>query len=244
MNLPSDQDHRHVLVVEDDPDIADLLMRILMQDGFSVDLADSMKSARARLVARSPGLALVDLGLPDGTGLTLIGETLAQTGCGIIVVSGSNDETDLVLGLGLGADDFVLKPFRPRALMARVHAVLRRKAAAGQHQESLAFDAFTLHLAARRLTDAQGIEIELTSAEFDLLAVMLRFPGSTLSRDRLCQELRGGNWQGNQRAVDGLVSRLRRKFIEHGGNEPLIRTIHGRGYMFVGQPPSTQAPDR
>jgi len=243
MNVPSHQDRRHVLVVEDDPQIADLLTRILNQDGFSVDVADSMKSARDCLQIRSPGLALVDLGLPDGTGLTLISETLAQTGCGIIVVSGSNDETDLVLGLGLGADDFVVKPFRPRALLARVHAVLRRKVATGQKHDAVAFDSFTLHPGARRVTDAQGNEIELTSAEFDLLSVMLRFAGSTLSRDQLSQELRGGDWQGNPRAVDGLVSRLRRKFIEHGGDEPLIRTIHGRGYMFVGQPPSAMTSD-
>lgn len=232
--------NKHILIIEDEPQVAALLEGVLERDGFSVSVADSVAQARTRLTERTPILSLVDLGLPDGRGLSLICETLVHQNCGIIVVTGSQDETDMVLGLELGADDFVTKPFRPRALLARVHAVLRRTGRATDpvappaEPNALTFGTFKMDLDTGQVLDRTDTEVALTTAEADLLRVFLNHRGETVDRERLMSELYGGARYGTPRAVDGLVSRLRRKFIEHGDGSMMIRTMHRRGYRFIG----------
>lgn len=224
------------LIVEDEPNIAELIAEILGSDGYSVTTAPTVAEARATLARFTPDLALVDLGLPDGKGFALIQEDLVQLRCGVIVVTGAHDEAEMVLGLELGADDFVTKPFRPRALIARVHAVMRRLAAqdAGlEPQQGASFGRLRLCEKTRRVLDASGKPVALTTSEYDLISVLVKYRGEPVSRDVLHRELYGASHHGSPRAVDGLISRLRKKFIEHGEEADLIRTLHRRGYLLV-----------
>lgn len=227
------------LIVEDEAPIADLIAEILGSDGFSVTTAPTVAEARAALARFTPDLALVDLGLPDGKGLALIQENLVHLRCGVIVVTGAQEETDMVLGLELGADDFVTKPFRPRALIARVHAVMRRLAAPDPQEtrsaprQGVSFGRLSLCEKTRQVLDASGQPIALTTSEYNLISALVKHRGEPVTRDQLHQELYGASHHGNPRAVDGLISRLRKKFLEHGEEAELIRTLHRRGYLLV-----------
>lgn len=228
------------LVVEDETNIADLIAEILGSDGFSVTKVRTIAEARSVLARFTPDLALVDLGLPDGQGLALIQEDMSRLRCGVIVVTGAAEETDMVLGLELGADDYVAKPFRPRALMARVHAVMRRltgppsQNSASTPGRGVSLGSISLCEKTRRLFDAYGKPVTLTTAEYNLISILVRHRGQPVTREQLHKELYGATHYGNPRAIDGLISRLRKKLLEHGEEPSLIRTLHRRGYMLVG----------
>ena len=230
-----------IVAVEDEAGIRALLADILSQEGFDLRVAGSMAEFLA-LDASGADLYLIDLGLPDGNGLAIVRRLREETAAGIIVLTGRAGESEQVLGLELGADDYMIKPFRPRELIARINAVLRRLTrGTGQgspvddlHKVDHEFGGFQVILNARRVFSVGGEEVDLTTAEFELLAALLARRGHALSRDQIVQLMKGRVWETHDRTVDGLVSRLRRKLPSPRGHPPFIRTIHGTGYAFVG----------
>lgn len=242
-----------LLAVDDESEILGILTIALGAEGYNVITATTAEAFRRANAQENVDLYLIDVTLPDANGFTLIKELRRKTEKGIIILTGRSGETDHVVGLEIGADDYVTKPFRIRELCARVNAVYRRTArppaeaaekpalpesahapAPGQGPADYAFEGFRLNLGARALHAPDDTEIELTTAEFDLLAELLRRRGQVLSRDQIMNAEKGREWESYDRAVDGLVSRLRRKLgrgIADGRN--FIRTVHGVGYSFT-----------
>jgi len=230
-----------IIALDDDRDIQALLAEILQAEGFSIRCAASIAEFEALDASDPADLYLIDLGLPDGSGLAVLRMLKQRSDAGVILLTGRSEETDHVVGLELGADDYVTKPFRRRELVARINAVLRR--VHGQLDEPVApalpaeadhvFDGYRVWLGSRRVVAPGGHEIALTTAEFELLSAFLGQRGRALSRDQLIELIKGRTWEISDRAVDGLVSRLRRKLPPRGDRaSPYIRTIHGMGYAF------------
>jgi len=216
-----------ILVVEDDPGIADAVVYALQRDGMTAVAAPSLEAARAG--AARVDLAILDLGLPDGSGFTLLSEWRARgKGPAVIVLTSRDAEVDCVASLEAGADDFVAKPFSPRALVARVRAVLRRGMASAS---PLATCATTLAIDPdRRTVTYGGHPVELTRLEFDLLAALASSPGRVHSRDQLVQRVWGGDYALTERTVDSHVKALRRKLGEAGAAPSLITAVRGVGF--------------
>jgi two-component system catabolic regulation response regulator CreB len=225
---PTKPSHPRVLVVEDDPGIADAVVYALQRDGMTAFAAPSLAAARAG--AAGVDLAILDLGLPDGSGFTLLSEWRAQgRGPAVIVLTSRDAEIDCVASLEAGADDFVAKPFSPRALVARVRAVLRRGAAGASSPP--ATDATSLAVdAERRTVTYAGRPVELTRLEFDLLAALASRPGRVHTRDQLVQRVWGGDYALTERTVDSHVKALRRKLGEAGAGPSLITAVRGVGF--------------
>jgi len=227
----------HLLIVEDDIEISDLLRRYFSAQGFHVSVAGNGASMRAVLDSESIDVVLLDLGLPGEDGFTLTRYLREHWNGAIIIVTGRGESIDRVVGLELGADDYVTKPFDLRELLARVRSVLRRTAEAGSTAAStigqgLSFSGFRLDTAARVLTDAQGITVPLTTGEFELLVIFLANPNRVLSRDDLMNQLHGRNTGPYDRAIDVQIGRLRRK-IEIDATDPLlIKSVRSAGYLF------------
>jgi len=235
-----------ILLLDDDDQISRLLDDALSEDGCDVLIATSIARFRQLQAGQRFDIYIVDLGLPDGNGLSLIQELAQDPSCGVIILSGRAAETDRVVGLEIGADDYITKPFRVREVLARVHALLRRTTkhrdtppqpvadseAQGSSGGVIDFDGYKLDLDARLFFAPDKSEITLTTAEFNLLAALLRHRGHVLSRDQLMNEIKGRDWESHDRAVDGLVSRLRHKVPVPEGRSHYIRTVHGIGYAF------------
>lgn len=230
----------HVVVAEDDAEIASLLTRYLTANGFTVTVACDGAQLRGTVAARPVDLVLLDLGLPDEDGLVLLRHLQTAWSGPVIVVSGRGESIDRVVGLELGADDYVTKPFDLRELLARMRSVLRRSGAsttgtvdtpAGPRR--LHFDGCVLDLVARRLTDRDGSDVALTDGEFRLLRSLLEAANAVLSRDDLMTRLHGRTAGPFDRAIDVGIARLRRK-VEHDATTPqLIRSVRGAGYVFA-----------
>ncbi|MGO4999307.1 response regulator [Oceanisphaera sp. W20_SRM_FM3] len=231
---------KQLLVVDDHGEIRDLLKRFLEQHGYRVQGVADGNAMRQHLTHHAPDLIILDLMLPGDDGLTLCRELRGQGNqVPIIMLTAVGEETDRIVGLEMGADDYLPKPFNPRELLARIKAVLRRQsiaespANAVQEAAHLHFDRWCLDLSRRELRDEQGITVSLSTAEFDLLRVFTQHPHHVLSRDQLLDLARGREAQAFDRAIDTLVSRLRRK-LELDSKQPrLIKTIWGGGYMLV-----------
>jgi DNA-binding response OmpR family regulator len=228
----------HVLIVEDDAGMRTLLERILRENGFRTTGAQNGREMWECINSKTVDLILLDLMLPGVSGLDLC-RTLRNTAAvPIIIVSARGDEMDRVLGLELGADDYIAKPFGKRELLARVRAVLRRVSiltALPGHStgEVLHFNGWSLDLRRRELIDTAGVAVELSGAELDLLVGFLENPQRIIGRERLLELARSRIGSVGDRSVDVLVSRLRRKMRSNGAEEDLIRTIRGIGYMFT-----------
>lgn len=233
-----------VLAVDDEPEILELLRVSLEIEGYEVLTTSTAAAFRARAAEQDISVFLIDLTLPDGSGFALVKELRPTQKGGIIILTGRSSETDHVVGLEIGADDYVTKPFRIRELAARVNAVYRRVGngltvvpeavpTAPRPTFDFEFGNYRLSVGARRLWQEGGAEIELTTAEFDLLVALLRRRGHVLDRDQLMNAIKGRDWESYDRAVDGLVSRLRRKLQPDDGTKSYIRTVHGIGYSFV-----------
>jgi two-component system, OmpR family, response regulator len=241
---------RKLILLEDEPEIRSLLTDILEQEGFAVSTAGSIAQFHDMNERDSADLYLIDMGLPDGSGIPVLRHLAQNTSAGVIVLSARSEETDKVIGLELGADDFITKPFRRRELLARINAVLRRvgggtwpgvppaeaaRSDAGRRDAAgeTAFDGYRVRLSSRQVFAPDGSEVDLTTAEFDLLAAFLKRREQTLSRERLITLMKGREWDAHDRMIDGLVSRLRRKLPPQGERtKPYIRTVHGFGYAF------------
>lgn len=225
-----------VLLVEDDAVMAAMVKEYLEQAEFAVDLVASAAAARKALDRKRHRLAIVDLGLPGEDGLTLIRFLREQGGIGILILTGRSDSTDRVVGLELGADDYMVKPVQLRELLARSRSILRRIGAVQpQPGGRLHFGRWRADLAQHRLTDESGAEIELTAAEFRLLAALLTQPQQVLSRNQLLDVTHGRAVGPYDRSIDVLVGRVRRKLGDDPDQPTLIRTIHGRGYMLTAE---------
>jgi two-component system, OmpR family, response regulator len=227
----------HVLVVDDDAQIRQLVARFLKDNGLRVSLArdgfemmDAMRAAHVDLV-------VLDLMLPGRNGLELCRDLRRETATPVIMLTAKGDDTDRIVGLEVGADDYVAKPFNPRELLARIKAVLRRSAMPGARGGGSAgrayqFDGWTLDLMRRELIDAEGVLVDLSGAEYDLLLSFVESANRVLSRDQLLESARNRTADGFDRSIDVLVSRLRRK-IERGGDASIIKTVRGAGYLFM-----------
>lgn len=228
----------HIAVVDDEPEITRLLATYLGAQGFRVTELHRGSTLMALMAVDPPLLVLLDLGLPGEDGFTIARRLREHWRCGLVIVSGRGDAVDKVVGLEVGADDYVTKPFDLRELLARIKAVLRRLqppdgAAAGASSVRLRFADWTLDLAARRLIDADGHDVGLTSGEFELLRVFAQNPGRVLSRDFLLELTRGRGAAPFDRTIDVQVGRLRRKLEQRRSEPQLIKSVRGAGYILV-----------
>ena len=226
-----------ILIVDDDADIRSLVAEFLNREGMEVEQAGDAAAMDEVLARCSPDLVVLDLMLPGEDGLSICRRLRAEDGPAILMLTAKNDEIDRVIGLEMGADDYLAKPFGPRELLARIRAVLRRGGArpSASRTHRLAFDRFIVDLDARQLSDTDGAALSLTSGEFDLLSCFLLQPRRVLSRDQIMDRLRGRGVEPFDRSVDMLVSRLRRKLAAINPDEELISTVRNSGYLFTPQ---------
>ncbi|WP_225217902.1 response regulator [Luteimonas colneyensis] len=229
-----------ILVVDDDTDIVELIDRYLGAHGFGVRAAHSGADMHAALAEAAPDVVLLDLGLPDIDGLSLLQQLRTHWQGPVIVVSGRGEAVERVVGLELGADDYVAKPFDFRELLARIRSLLRRAAPAAPQPAAgpprrLAFAHLVVDLGARRMHDADGTEIPLTTGEFDLLRALLERPNEVRSRDELMNALHGREAGPFDRAIDVAIARLRRKVEPDPANPDLIRSVRGLGYLLAAE---------
>jgi two-component system, OmpR family, response regulator len=243
--MPPESAQRHLLVVDDDPDILDLLGRYLSGHGFRVSTATDGVEMRRQLAAGSVDLVLLDLGLPGEDGLELTRYLRMNCRCAVIIVTGRGDPVDRVVGLELGADDYVGKPFELRELLARVRSVLRRTVGSGGEEppatapggdaDAIEFEDFRFEPTSRRLFGPGGEEVVLTTGEFELLRTFLEQPNRVLSRDALMTRIHGREAGPYDRAIDVQVGRLRRKLEPDIDPPQLIKAVRGAGYLFAGR---------
>ena len=228
----------HILVVDDDAALRELLGRYLTEQGFRVDTVADGTAMDRQLAAARPDLVILDLMLPGEDGLALARRLRAQGDLPIVMLSARGEDVDRIVGLEVGADDYLAKPFNPRELLARIRAVLRRHGAAPADtpgvNDARAFGPFRLDTAMHRLL-RDGAEVPVTGAEFTLLRVFLEHPNRVLSRDTLIELIKGYDRSPFDRSIDVRVTRLRRK-IEPDPETPVyIRTVRGEGYLFTPQ---------
>lgn len=231
-----------VLVVDDDRSIRDMLAEYLASHGYSVAQAGDGEEMRAEIERAAPDVVLLDLRLPREDGLTLARYLRERYDVGIIMVTGAGEVVDRIVGLEVGADDYVTKPFDPRELLARIKSVMRRaqarpaaeaEATQGAATHRLRFGRCRLDVGSHQLFDADGHEIPITSMEFDLLKIFAEHPGKALSRDRILTLTKNREWDPYDRSIDIRIARLRRKVESDPENPQVIRTVRGVGYMFV-----------
>ena len=224
-----------VLIVDDDREIRDLLARFLRKHGLRVEtVADGRVMARALKTGRFD-LVVLDLMLPGEDGLSLCRHLRATSSLPVIMLTAVAEDTDRIVGLEIGADDYVTKPFNPRELLARIKAVLRRTGGAGREisEGTLTFAGWRLAAAQRELRDPDGVLVPLTSGEFDLLLAFVERPERVLSRDQLLDLTKGRDALPFDRSIDVQLSRLRRKIEIDPQNPKLIKTVRGGGYMLT-----------
>lgn len=223
---------RRLLVVEDQDLVAETITSFLHREGFSVDHANSLARARECLGGRTYDLVILDITLPDGDGLELVPFFQQTGGPAVIIVSGKGEERDRVLGLELGADDYLVKPFSLRELAARVRGVLRRFSGESiSSGRALEFGAYRLDVADRSLSHATRGEVLLTTAEFDTLVCLAQSLADVVTREVLTEKALNRRWQPLDRSVDQIIVSLRRKLEEGGEQGVRIVTVRGRGYL-------------
>lgn len=229
----------HILVVDDHREIRDLLGRYLRDNGLRVSLAENGDALKRAIRDERIDLVVLDIMMPGDDGLTLCRHLREHTALPVILLTARGEETDRIIGLEMGADDYLSKPFNPRELLARIKAVLRRTTALPPHREPLAgrrlqFAGWCLEVDQHRLTDPEGVEVSLSTAEHNLLLAFLEHPNRVLSRDQLLDLTQGRDAQVYDRAIDNQVSRLRRKIEPATDSPSLIRTVWGGGYQWIG----------
>ncbi len=226
-------DNPHVLVVDDDAGIRDLLADYLAKQGMTVVTARDGKEMDERLAAFHPDLIVMDLMMPGEDGLSLTRRIKAEREVPVIMLSARGEDIDRIVGLEVGADDYLPKPFNPRELLARIRAVMRRGAAKPENADAevARFGPFALDLGAQSLS-REGDDIALTQAEFTLLKIFVEHPNRALSRDQIMDWLKGYERDPFDRSIDVRVTRLRKKIEDDPANPGYIRTVWGQGYLF------------
>lgn len=230
----------HIAVVDDHRDIRDLVGKYLSQHGFRISLADNAGALRRILQRGAPDLVILDVMMPGEDGLSLCRHIRSTTDIPIIFLTAMTEETDRIIGLELGADDYLTKPFNPRELLARIKAVLRRVNSLPprrtlQKAKSVSFSGWTLNIARRELIGSDGVAIPLSTAEFRLLMAFLDHAGLVLSRDQLLDLTVGKAAENFDRTIDNQVSRLRKKIEADPKSPVLIKTHWGGGYSFTAE---------
>ena len=228
----------HILVVDDDREIRELLARFLERHQLRVTAVRDAREARRVWPIGHYHLVVLDLMLPGEGGLDLARWMRSQSPVPIVMLTAMGEETDRIIGLELGADDYVAKPFNPRELLARIRAVLRRAGEPAERRDGSAvrpmrFAGWTLEPARRRLVNPEGVEVALTGGEYDLLVALLERANRVLTRDMLLDLLRGRQAGPFDRAIDVAISRLRRKLEDDGRRAQLIKTVRGGGYVLA-----------
>jgi DNA-binding response OmpR family regulator len=235
-----------LLVVDDDVGLRETLADFFELEGYEVLQAANVTEARRQLSEGQPDLLLLDINMPGGDGLTFAAEMRSKTSTPIIILSGKGAMVDRVVGLEVGADDYLAKPFELRELLARVRAVLRRVQPASQataasggastDQPRLArFSVFVLEPSRRSLTTTSGKVVELTGAEFNLLTAFIERANRVMSRDAIADVTRRDDWDSFDRSIDTMISRLRRKLGAHADASQLIQTVRGEGYVLAAE---------
>ena len=230
----------HILIVDDHREIRDLVSRALTKEGFRVSSAADGRAMRKVMADGSIDLILLDLMLPGEDGLSLCRTLRAESNVPIIMLTAKGDEVDRVIGLEMGADDYLPKPFGSRELVARIKAVLRRshetmskKGDSEQQPKSYHFDRWNLDTGARALLRDDGVTVPLSTGEYDLLIALVERPQRVLNRDQLLDLARGRSAAGLDRSIDTQVSRLRKKLELDPSDPKIIKTVWGGGYMFT-----------
>lgn len=230
-----------ILVVDDEPEIRRLLRTCFEREGYAVAEAADAAATRAALDQDTVSLVTLDLALGQEDGLSLAREIRAKHDVPIVMVSGKGDTVDRIVGLEIGADDYISKPFNLREVLARVRSVLRRHdggnrttaVTSAPAHEIYEFAGWTMDITSRELKDEQGVSRDLTTAEFNLLEMFARRPHRALTRDEIMDILKGHDYSPLDRSIDALVSRLRRKIDTGSSTSPKIKSIRGIGYMFT-----------
>jgi len=238
MNTSKAENMGHVLVVDDDREIRDLLARFLARHGYRVTAVPDGKEMRRALVDWHIDLIVLDLMLPGEDGLSLCRDLRAKSRIPIIMLTMMGEETDRIIGLEMGADDYLPKPFSPRELLARMKAVLRRAqgtpaATSRGGVSTLQFAGWQLDIGRRRLKSPRGLLVDLSAGEFDLLVALVEHPQRVLTRDQLLDLTHGRAEAPFDRSIDMQISRLRRKIETDHAQPELIKTVRGGGYVFT-----------
>lgn len=227
-----------VYLLEDDPDISRLIVRTLTQQGIDVQSFRRLSEFEREVKRTVPDLCLVDLSLPDGDGLSVIRDRVLPPSVPRVIVTGRGNITDRVVGLEVGADDYIVKPFEPRELVARIRAVLRRARSlvgtpAPDANPLIRFGDWRADFDGCTLTHADGEVVQLSSAEASLLHAFVSAPGRVLSRSQLLDATTGRSDEPFDRSMDARISRLRKKLRDNTKQPAVIRTVYGAGYVFA-----------
>jgi DNA-binding response OmpR family regulator len=232
--------HTKILVVDDDELTRQVLSSYFENEGYNVLCATTAEEAEEVLALGDVDLILLDIRMPGKDGLTLTRELRVNSETGIILVTGSQDEIDRIVGLECGADEYVTKPFNPREILARAKNLIRRVKLCQQAKSEVtgdyilkAFDRWKLNPVRRQLIDEQQIIVQLTEGEFQLLKCLMDHVGKIMSRDQILDQIRNREWVSTDRTVDVLIGRLRRKLGDDSAAPRLILTVHGAGYLFT-----------
>ncbi len=231
-----------ILVLDDDARIRQMLSRYFEDEGYHVTSVGDGAGLRSSLQSATFDIVLLDLMLPGGEdGLSLAREIRASSDIPIIMLTGRDDVVDKIVGLEVGADDYIAKPFHLREVLARVKTVLRRRRppaappSPAASEEVLRFEGWTLDPGRRQLTMTDGAGVELTTGEFDMLLVLARQPGRVFTREMLMELTRARNWEAFDRTIDSQIARLRRKIEPDARRPSLIKSVRGVGYVFTGK---------
>ncbi len=223
-----------ITILDDEPEIRLMLADALNEAGFRTKGFARATEFEAALKSTAPDVCLVDLGLPDKDGLALVHRLALESGAAIIIISGRAQVQDRVTGLELGADDYIIKPFDPAEVVARVRARLRKTRSEDKVSDTARFAGWTAHFERYVLTDSEGVETPFSHAEGEVLRLFLESPKRLVSRARMQEILGGAAGESFDRAMDVRISRLRTKLREDPKNPRLIKTIYGAGYIFLG----------
>ena len=228
--------HSRILVVDDDPELRKLISDFLAGHGYIVAAVENAAEMRRSIRESPPDLIILDVMMPGEDGLSAARKLAAESGPAVIMLSALGGDTDRIIGLEIGADDYLAKPCNPRELLARVRSVLRRRRASGpaipEEERPYEFAGWRLDVVRRDLRDPNGVYINLSDGEFSLLRSFVEHPQRVLTRDQLLDMARGRNVEVFDRAIDSQISRLRRKLNDRAHAE-LIRTVRNEGYMLL-----------
>jgi len=233
MSGPRDAEATRVLIIDDDVRLTTVLTEYLGQFGFAVRAAARPSEGFRALAADAPDLVVLDVMLPEMDGLAVCRKLRESSRVPIIMLTARGDVSDRIVGLELGADDYLPKPFEPRELVARMQAVLRRKVSPGETAEIARAGSVEVNWSTRTATVGQRV-LDLTTAEFEVLGVLVKNAGRVLTRERIIESTHGVSWEAFDRSVDVLVSRLRQKLGDDPRRATFIRTVWGVGYSFIG----------
>ena len=229
-------DSAHIAVVDDDEDVRAAVAEYLRRNGFSVSEADSAAALREIMASRPVDLAILDITMPGEDGISLAREIRSLGRAGIIMLTARNDDVDKIVGLEVGADDYVTKPYNSRELLARVKAVLRRARSEGAAPATLGAEVqmgkCRLNLTTHRLYDSEGVEVPLTAMEYDLLRTFAENPNRVLSRDQLLDLAHDKDMEAFDRSIDTRIARIRRKIEPDPTKPDCLRTVRGAGYLY------------